>query len=73
MTFKEFLKNKRNGIAKASPEQDFIEDTFRSGDLPSIKTWKELRTYLSFNHACPEAIEAGRAVFDAWKDAYGKI
>lgn len=70
MSFKLWLKIARRarifGVDN-SPEETFVEDTFRDKDFGKYKTWDELHGHLIRKRACAEAIEAGENVFNCWR------
>lgn len=59
------------------PENDFVEDTWRlfwAGrityeQLLAIQSWENVESLLINNGACPEAVAAGRAVWNEYHRA----
>lgn len=76
VTFFEFLKKaKKKNYYGDSPEGDFVDDSFMYGSLihafeenHRFSEWREIERHIVMLHACEEAIKAGKAVFQDWKN-----
>lgn len=82
MVFKSWLKKglKSGKFGKCEPglgndddsndELTFVEDFFRKDggcNHAPFKTWSALERFLIFKRACPEAVRAGKKLFEAWQ------
>lgn len=67
-TFKEYLKLGADRKAFGdTPEMDFAQDCLRDSGFRDFTAWDELKDYLLFHGACPEAIDAAQKLFKNWK------
>lgn len=64
MTFKEYIAKRQ---ARENPQGDFVRDCRDDRNMPDVQSWDELRSYLSRLRACPEAVEAGRLVWQSYQ------
>ena len=64
MTFKEYLANR---VARENPQGDFVRDARADRQLPDVATWPELHSYLRSIRAGSETIEAGRLVWQSYR------
>lgn len=67
-TFKEYISI---GVSRKvwgdSPEMDFAQDSLRDKNFRDFTDWEELKDYLLFHRAIPEAIDAAQKLFKNWK------
>ena len=63
MTFKEYVATRR---ITDTPQGDFTGDARRDNDMPDVKTWDELKSYLQFKVGRREVIEAARLVWQGY-------
>jgi hypothetical protein len=61
MTFRDYVTKRR---ITDTPMGDFVTDARRDRTLPDVRSWDELRGYLSGKGACSGAIDAAR---DVWR------
>jgi hypothetical protein len=69
MAFQKFvLSAMETQLFGDTPEQDFVSDSdcrvFKEHE--AFKTWSDLHNFLLWCHACPEAIKAGRNVWEVY-------
>jgi uncharacterized protein YozE (UPF0346 family) len=65
MTFKEYLATRRN---TNTPQGDFTKDALRDKNLPDVKAWEELESYLRMKAGGVGVIRAARSVWRAYSD-----
>lgn len=63
MTFKEYLATRRN---TNTPQGDFTKDALRDKNLPDVRTWAELESYLRSKAGGLGIIRAARSVWSGY-------
>lgn len=68
ITFRQYLAaGDKGGTFGDTPEADFASDASCDKNFRDFTGWEELRFFLVFYRATPEAIEAAQNLFKRWK------
>ena len=68
-SFLEYIKARR---ITDTPNGDFVSDAKRDKNLPDVKSWEELRSYLRGKTRHPEVFSAARSVWRQYQRQMGK-
>jgi len=64
-TFSAYLRATK---ARRDPPGDFVRDARGDLDMPAMRSWRQLLSYLHDCSACDEAIEAGEVVWRRYRN-----